>query len=160
MTADTGFTDDEIIKAIELCYGLVHKASRYLNQNSIIVGRKISASQINKRIELSERVKEAYQEARNLVIDEAEYTIISKMLGHKSSARKDMNAALLILRQYSLNWKESQTSKDGNNVFVNLGPNFSTQDWKEKFESLKKDNVNETKIQHTTEPQYQFFNRN
>lgn len=136
------FTDDEIIEALELNYGLITRAARYLNEQGKDFDRRISSGMIETRLERSVDLRLRYEDIRKLIVDEAEYTVIAKMMGDQEVVRRNMLAAEMILTNLG-NWNRKQSDSDTDlpGVIVNLAPTFTTkEEWSDAYKKLPRRN--------------------
>lgn len=123
-------SDEEIEKALEDNLGYVHKAIKDLKAKNAGTGRIITASEITSRIDRSEHLKQILADLRAYIVDEAEWTVVARMLGRNDAMKRDMNAAFAILERYG-SWKKNN---DGGSapIVLNFGPSFNkSSDWLE-----------------------------
>lgn len=132
------FTDDEIIEALEVNYGLIAKSAKYLTEKGKDFDRYVSANMLTARINRSNDLKLRYEDIKRLVIEEAEFTVIAKMMGDADVVRRNILAAEMILVNLGA-WGKKQDTTDLPGVIVNLAPSFtSTEEWQETYKKLSR----------------------
>jgi hypothetical protein len=154
------FTDDEIIEALEINYGLITKAARYLNEQGKDFDRHISSNMITARLERSTDLRLRYEDIRKLIVDEAEWTVIAKMMGDQEAVRRNMLAAEMILTNLG-NWnKKQEGDSDLPGVIVNLGPTFTTnEEWSDAYKKLPRRNGIQQEMSDEDKKMFTTFDR-
>jgi cell fate (sporulation/competence/biofilm development) regulator YmcA (YheA/YmcA/DUF963 family) len=121
-------SDAEIEAALEANLGYVYRAIKQLKDKNKDTGRIITASDINARIDRSPHLKQVLADLKAYIIDEAEWTIVARMLGKNEAMKRDMNAAFALLERYG-NWKKNGDSNSPP-IVLNFGPSFeNAQEW-------------------------------
>lgn len=133
-------SDNEIEEALEANLGYIHRAVRYLKIKNKDTGRIVTSSDITARIDRSEHLKQVLADLRAYIMDEAEWTVVGRMLGRPEAMKRDINAAFALLEKYG-SWKKN-SDDGGAPIVLNFGPSFdNSQEWldicKKKLEMSK-----------------------